>query len=130
MFQYNPTANYQPDGGRYLQILSNKDLYKQTIVVSARDTFPARFPNIFVDYPFESMKVGSKLWTNWNHAGINFIHNHPPGTRLEGSKNPPPGTIILYKSPPLGTIQGVKSPTPRDIKLETFTNVSINSDTV
>ena len=54
MFKYNPKANYQPNGGRYLQILSGKDLYKQTIVVSAwshGDTFPARFPNIFVDYP-------------------------------------------------------------------------------
>ena len=35
MFRYNPAANYQPNGGRYLQILSGKDLYKQTIVVSA-----------------------------------------------------------------------------------------------
>ena len=53
MFRYNPKANYQPNGGQYLQILSGNDLYKQTIVVSARthDTFPARFPNIFVDYP-------------------------------------------------------------------------------
>ena len=34
MFRYNPKANYQPNGGRYLQILSGKDLYKQTIVVS------------------------------------------------------------------------------------------------
>ena len=49
MFGYNPKANYQPNGGRYLQILSGKDLYKQTIVVSAwtHDTFPATFPNIF-----------------------------------------------------------------------------------
>ena len=41
MFTYNPKANYQPNGGRYLQILSGKDLYKQTIVVSAgaHDTF-------------------------------------------------------------------------------------------
>ena len=41
MFRYNPKANYQPNGGRYLQILSGKDLYKQTIVVSAmeNDTF-------------------------------------------------------------------------------------------
>ena len=31
MFRYNPAANYQPNGGRYLQILSGKDLYKQTI---------------------------------------------------------------------------------------------------
>ena len=34
------------------------------------DTFPARFPNIFVDYPLGSMKVGDKLWTNWNKAPI------------------------------------------------------------
>ena len=70
MFRYNPKANYQPNGGRYLQILSDKDLYKQTIVVSAmeNDTFPTRFPNIFVDYPLGQMRVGDKLWTNWDKA--------------------------------------------------------------
>ena len=70
MFRYNPAANYQPNGGRYLQILSGKDLYKQTIVVSAmeNDTFPARFLNIFVDYPLGQMRVGDKLWMNWNKA--------------------------------------------------------------
>ena len=71
MFKYNPKANYQPNGDHYLQILSGKDLYKQTIVVSAGshgDTFPARFPNIFVDYPLGKMCVGDKLWTNWNKA--------------------------------------------------------------
>ena len=68
MFRYNPKANYQPDGGRYLQILSGKDLYKQTIVMSAgtHDTFPARFLNIFVDYPLGD-NCG-QLWTCW---GIN-----------------------------------------------------------
>ena len=71
MFRYNPKANYQPNRGRYLQMLSGKDLYKQTIVVSAGthdDTFLARFPNIFVDYPLGQMRVGDKLWTNWNKA--------------------------------------------------------------
>ena len=70
MFRYNPEANYQPNGGRYLQILSGKDLYIQTIVVSAmeNDTFPARFPNIFVDYPLEQMCVVDRTWTNWNKA--------------------------------------------------------------
>ena len=71
MFRYNPKANYQPNEGRSLQILSGKDLYKQTIVVSARthdDTFPARFLNIFVDYPLGQMRVGDKLWTYWNKA--------------------------------------------------------------
>ena len=66
MFRYNPAANYQPNGGRYLQVLSGKDLYKQTIDVSSKDTFPARFPNIFVDYPLGQMCVGDKLWMNWN----------------------------------------------------------------
>ena len=71
MFRYDPAANYQPNGGCYLQILSGKDLYKQTIVVSAgthNDTFPARFPNIFVNYPLGQMCVGDKLWRNWNKA--------------------------------------------------------------
>ena len=78
-----PAANYQPNGGQYLQVLSGKDLYK-TIVMSAGDdgvvqgravtlgprahTFPARLPNIFVDYPLGQMHVGDKLWTNWNKA--------------------------------------------------------------
>ena len=61
MFRYNPKANYQPNGGRYLQILSGKDLYKQTIVVSAGthdDTFLVRFLNIFVDYPLGKCVLG------------------------------------------------------------------------
>ena len=70
MFRYNPKANYQPNGGRYLQVLSGKDLYKQTIVISTRgarehsskDTFPGRFPNIFVDYLLGQMCVRDKLW--------------------------------------------------------------------
>ena len=72
MFRYNPAANYQPNGGRYLQILSGKDLYKQTIVISAgtHDTFSVRFPNIFVDYPLGQMSFGDKLWTNWNKAPL------------------------------------------------------------
>ena len=35
-------------------------------VGSHGDTFPARFPNIFVDYPLGQIRVGDKLWTNWN----------------------------------------------------------------
>ena len=38
MFRYNPAANYQPNRGRYLQILSGKDLYKETIVISKDGT--------------------------------------------------------------------------------------------
>ena len=70
MFRYNSKANYQTNGGRYLQVLSGKDLYKQMIVVSSKDTFPARFPNIFVDYPLGQMHVGDKLWMHRNKAPI------------------------------------------------------------
>ena len=72
MFRYNPEANYQPKGGRYLQILSGKDLYKQTIVIrtGTHDTFPASFPNIFVDYPLGQMRVGDRTWMNWNKAPL------------------------------------------------------------
>ena len=76
MFRYNPKANYQPNGGCCLQVLSGKDRYKQMIVVSAggaanassKDTFPVRFPNIFVDYLLGQMRVGDKLWMHWNKA--------------------------------------------------------------
>ena len=69
MFRYNSKDNYQPNGGRYLQVLSGKDLYKQTIVVSDRDTFPARFPNIFVNYPLGQTRVGDKS----SFCNSNFI---------------------------------------------------------
>ena len=68
MFRYNPNAYYQPNGGQYLQILSGKDLYIQKIVVSSKDTFPARFSNIFVNYLLGQPSVGDKLGTNWNKA--------------------------------------------------------------
>ena len=70
MFRYNPEANYQPNGGCYLQILSGKDLYKQTIAVSAGtyDTFPARFLNIFVNYPLGKCVLG----INCGLIGINL----------------------------------------------------------
>ena len=34
----------------------------------------------------------------------------PPGTRLEGSKNPPPGTIIVHKTLPSRQKRESKSP--------------------
>ena len=44
--------------------------------MSARshDTFPVRFPNIFVDYPLGQMHVRDKLWMNWNKAPLKLWH--------------------------------------------------------
>ena len=71
MFRYNPKTNYQPNGGCYLQILSGKDLYKQTIVMSAmeNDTFPVRFLDIFVDYPLGKCVLG----INCGQTGIMLL---------------------------------------------------------
>ena len=34
--------------------------------------FPARFPNIFFDYPLGQMHIGNRKWTNWNKAPIHL----------------------------------------------------------
>ena len=43
-------------------------LYDQSLSAMENDTFSARFLNIFVDYPLRQMRVGDKLWNNWNKA--------------------------------------------------------------
>ena len=72
MFRYNPNANYQPNGGQYLQILLGKDLYKQTIVVSTG--IPGipflRDFQIFLLIIHWDLCVGDKLWTNLNKAPL------------------------------------------------------------
>ena len=52
-----------------------------------------------------------------------------PGTRLEGSKTLPRDNPYVQKPSPWDRT-GSQKPHPRDTKLENFTNVSINSDTI
>ena len=69
MFRCNPAANYQPNEGQHLQVLSGKDLYKQTIVVSDRDTFPARFPKFLL-----IIHWGKCMWViNCGHTEIMLL---------------------------------------------------------
>ena len=76
MFKYNGKAKYAPNGGRYLQIVSEKDLYLQTIVVSIKDifssddTFLANFPNNLVNYPLNQMRFTNTKWKHWNKAPL------------------------------------------------------------
>ena len=37
IYKYNPDASYKANGGRYLQIMSAKDLYIQNITVAEND---------------------------------------------------------------------------------------------
>ena len=74
MFKHNLKAKYEPNKGQYLEIMSGKDLYNQTIVISIKennifnsnDAFPMSFPNVFVDYPLGEMQTTDVKWTHWN----------------------------------------------------------------
>ena len=78
MFKHNLKAKYKPSGGPYLQIVSGKDLYDQTIIVSVRendtfhsnDTFSVSLPNIFVDYPLGEMRTTDTKLKHWNTAPL------------------------------------------------------------
>ena len=54
----------------------------------------------------------------------------PPGHDLKGAKPIPPGQSFCTKTLPSGQKTGSQKPHPRDIKLENFTNISMNSDTI
>ena len=62
IFKYNSKAKYTPNGGQDLQILTAKDLFKQTIIVSDNESFQAVFPNIFTDYEMDENGSRLKIW--------------------------------------------------------------------
>ena len=61
IFKYNPNAIYKPNQGRYLQLITAKDLYIQNITVaeydSYSDSFQVKFPNVFTDYLLDAVRV-------------------------------------------------------------------------
>ena len=69
--RYNPNASYKPNEGRYLQLMSTKDLYIQNITVaeydSHSDSFQVRFPNFFTNYPLGAVKVEDQRFIDWDH---------------------------------------------------------------
>ena len=72
MFKYNPAAKYEPNGGKFLQRITAKDLYEQQIVVKENslgedEKFTANFPNVFTNFVVPSMRVESVLYKNWVH---------------------------------------------------------------
>ena len=75
MFHYNPNATYSPNGGKYLQQITAKDLYEQQIVVKETvqamhdvdDQFTAKFPNVFTNFVIPQMRVEDPIFKNWEH---------------------------------------------------------------
>ena len=84
IYKYNSDASYKPNGGRYLQILSAKDLYIQNITVAEcdghSDSFQVKFPNVFRNYPLGAVRVEDQRFKDWDHykftiwqSQLNFV---------------------------------------------------------
>ena len=62
IYKYNPNISYEPNGGRYLQLITAKDLYIQNITVAEHDdgnsdSFQIKFPNFFTNYLLSAVRV-------------------------------------------------------------------------
>ena len=84
IYRYNPDASYKPNGGRYLQLITAKDLYIQNITVAENDghsdSFQVKFPNIFTNYPLGAVRVEDQRFKDWDHykftiwqSQLNFV---------------------------------------------------------
>ena len=67
IYKYNPDATYKPNQGRYLQLVSAKDLYIQNITVSEHDSFQVKFPNVFTNYLLGAVRVEDQRFIDWDH---------------------------------------------------------------
>ena len=60
-----------PNEGRYLQLISAKDLYiKNTTVVEHdghSDSFQVKFPTVFTNYPLGAVRVEDQKFRDWYH---------------------------------------------------------------
>ena len=71
IYKYDPNVSYEPNGGRYLQLISAKDLYIQNIPVAEHDghsdSFQIKFPNVFTNYPLGAVRAEDQRFKDWDH---------------------------------------------------------------
>ena len=71
IYKYNPNVSYEPNGGRYLQLITAEDLYIQNITVAEHeghsDSFQVKFPNVFTNYPLGAVRVEDQKFKDWDH---------------------------------------------------------------
>ena len=72
IYRYNPDVIYEPNGGRYLQIISAKDLYIQNITLAEHDdgqsdSFQIKFLNVFTNYLLGALRVEDQRFKDWDH---------------------------------------------------------------
>ena len=76
IYKYNPDANYRPNGGRYIQLITAEDLYIQNITVAENDghsdSFQVKFPNVFTNYPLGAVRVEDQKFKDWDHYEFNI----------------------------------------------------------
>ena len=71
IYKYNPEDSYKPNGGRYLQLITAKDLYIQNITVAEHnghsDSFQVKFPDVFTNYLLGAVRVEDQRFNDWDH---------------------------------------------------------------
>ena len=72
IYKHNPNVSYEPNGGRYLQLITAKDLHIQNITVAEHnsghsDSFQVKFPNVFTNYPLGAVRVEDQRFKDWDH---------------------------------------------------------------
>ena len=72
IYRYNPNVSYEPNGERYLQLITVKDLYIQNVTVaehnsSHSDSFQIKFPKVFTNYPLGAVSVEDQRFKDWDH---------------------------------------------------------------
>ena len=72
IYRDNSNVSYEPNSGRYLQLISAKDLYIQNITVAENnddysDSFQVKLPNVFTNYPFDAVRVEDQRFKDWDH---------------------------------------------------------------
>ena len=71
IYKYNPNVSYEPNGGRYLQLITARDIYIQNITVAEHDghsdSFQVKFPNVFTHYPLGAVRVEDQRFKDWDH---------------------------------------------------------------
>ena len=77
IYKYNSDVSYKPNGGRYFQIMSAKDLYIQNITVAENDghsdSFQVKFPNVFTNYLLGAVRVEDQRFNNLGSLQIYYL---------------------------------------------------------
>ena len=71
IYKYNSDASYKPNGGRYLQIMSAKDIQNITVAEhdGHSDSFQVKFPNVFTNYLLGAVRVKKFKQIYYSYGG-------------------------------------------------------------